>query len=68
MFRVVQCPNCGTVQSTQAEKTFKCVRCNKSKTINPKSKFGLGIKILKSFQSGEAAARFIIEYTNLKLK
>ncbi|MBD3259763.1 hypothetical protein GF371_03995 [Candidatus Woesearchaeota archaeon] len=65
-FKVCQCPKCGNIQATQSEKTFKCFRCSKSTTINPKSKLGRGLKILKTFPDGNQAARFIIELTKLK--
>ena len=66
VYKVVQCPSCGKVQSTTADKTFKCFGCGKSRTINPKSKLGFGLKIIKTFNSGEDAAKFIIEYTKQK--
>lgn len=65
-FRVIQCPNCGNLQSSASNTVFKCFRCQKSKTINPKSKFGLGVKVLKTFDNGKSAALFIQEYTKLK--
>ena len=67
-FKVCQCPKCGNIQSTQSETIFKCFRCNKSTTINPKSKLGHGLKILKTFSDGNQAARFIIEFTKIKFK
>ncbi|MBW3011174.1 hypothetical protein KY335_02595 [Candidatus Woesearchaeota archaeon] len=62
-YRVIQCPNCGNLQSTSSTTTFKCFRCNKSKTINPKSKLGFGVKILAAFDDSAKAALFIQEYT-----
>ncbi|MBW2987183.1 hypothetical protein KY336_01410 [Candidatus Woesearchaeota archaeon] len=65
-FKVCQCPKCGNIQSTQSETTFKCFRCNRSTKMNPKSKLGAGLKILKTFSDGNQASRFIIEYTKQK--
>ncbi len=61
-FKVVQCPNCGSVQSSQTTIIFKCFRCGRSKTVNPKSRLGFGIKILESFDTGDEAAKFVQEY------
>jgi len=59
-FKVVAC-SCGTVQSTEAEKTIKCVRCGKSKQMNK-------VKILKTFDTGKQAVLFVQEYNKLKWK
>ncbi|MCK4670802.1 MAG: hypothetical protein KAT43_06375 [Nanoarchaeota archaeon] len=64
-YRIVQCPNCGNLQSTSSTAVFKCFRCNKSKKLNPKSKFGLGVKVLAAFDESAQAAKFIQEYTRL---
>lgn len=68
VFRVVQCPSCGHVQSTQSMSTFKCHSCGASKTMNPKSKYGLGVKVLGSFGTGAAAAKFVQAYRAEKAK
>lgn len=34
MYRVIKCPNCKYLQLSSALKTFKCVRCQKSKDIS----------------------------------
>jgi hypothetical protein len=65
-FRVIQCPSCGNVQVSQTSSTFKCFRCGKSRTFNPKSQLGLGVKILASFDTGEQAAKFVQEYQRVK--
>jgi len=67
-FRVIQCPNCGSIQSSASTTVFKCFGCQKSKTINPKSKFGLGVKVLQTFDNGKSAALFIQEYKRLKFE
>ncbi len=67
-FKVIQCPSCGHVQSSQSNTTFKCFRCGKSRKMNPKSKLGLGVKILASFESGIQAAQFIQAYQQKKVE
>ncbi|MCA9459743.1 MAG: hypothetical protein KC550_04310, partial [Nanoarchaeota archaeon] len=34
MYRVIKCPNCKYLQLSSALKTFKCVKCQKSKDVN----------------------------------
>ena len=58
-FKIIVCPNCGCVQSTEAESTIKCKRCGKSKQFK-------ALKILKTFDTGQQAALFVQEYTKLK--
>jgi DNA-directed RNA polymerase subunit M/transcription elongation factor TFIIS len=65
-FKVIQCPNCGNIQVSQTESVFKCFKCGKSKTYNPKSKLGLGVKILASFSSGAEATKYVQEYKRVK--
>ena len=65
-FKVIQCPNCGNIQVSQTSTVFKCFRCGKSKTFNPKSKLGLGVKVLASFDTGNEAALFVQEYQRVK--
>jgi len=65
-FKVIQCPNCGNLQVSQTTTSFKCFRCGKSKTLNPKSKLGLGVKIIGSFNNSLDASKFIQEYKRIK--
>jgi len=67
-FKVVQCPKCGNIQTSQSLLIFKCFRCGKSRTMNPKSRLGLGVKILDSFDTGIEAAKFVQEYLRKKLE
>ena len=60
-FKVVVCPNCGVVQSTEAISVIKCVRCGKSKQFKK-------LKILKTFDTGRQAALFVQEYNKSKWK
>jgi len=62
IYKVIKCPYCGNVQVSQATKVFKCVICNKSKKINPKSKLGLGVQVLFQTANPKEATLYVQEY------
>ena len=33
LYKIINCPNCNTLQLSSANKIFKCVNCNSSKKI-----------------------------------
>ena len=65
-FKVIQCPNCGNYQVSQTTTSFKCFVCGKSRIMNPKSKLGLGVNVINSFDTGNEASLFIQEYKRIK--
>ena len=61
-YKVAMCPSCGNIQISSSNITFKCVRCNKSKSWLSKKNPGLQIKVIKSFDHPKDATNFISEY------
>ena len=61
-YKVIQCPKCGHIQATGADKGFKCFRCGKSSTIHDSSEGGLAVKVLDSFDHPRQAALFVQEF------
>jgi len=59
-YKIVICPFCGRVQLTQAEKTFRCINCGRSRA------FSTGLRIVKEFRNFREAHAFISEYKRLQ--
>jgi len=57
-FKVIQCPKCGKISSTEANIMFKCIICNRSTKIKKKNEFGLALNILKTFDDPMEATNF----------
>ena len=66
-FKVVQCNKCGQWQ-VMGGLLFKCKRCNKSTKLRLKSKFGLNLKLIKSFDTGMEAQKFLKVFNEEKTK
>jgi transcription elongation factor Elf1 len=61
-YKICECPHCGTVQLSTAEKSLKCIRCGKSRGFSSK----LGVNVIKVFDDFRMAHAFISEYKRLK--
>lgn len=66
-FKLIQCLKCGQVQ-LNASKILKCKYCQKSTRIKQKTKFGLSVNLIKDFDSGEEATKYIKIYKNIILQ
>lgn len=66
-FKVVQCCYCGHYQ-IMGGLNFKCKICNHSTKLKLKSKFGLHLKYIKSFNTGLEAQHFISKFNEERLK
>ena len=60
-FKVCRCPNCGFIQLSHANKTFKCMRCKKTRAFSSR----LSVPVLKSFPTGKEANVWITEYKRI---
>ena len=66
-FKIIQCPKCGTLQ-IMGGLNFNCKICNHHTKIRLKSEFGLHLKLIKSFETGLQAEKYLRQYKNKTLE
>lgn len=71
-FLVIQCRKCGHYGIGQTNNLLKyiyhCKICNKTTKIKLKSKWGLNLKLIKSFDTGLEAQKFLSKFNEERLK
>ena len=66
-FKIVQCNKCGHYQ-VMGGLNFKCKICRKTTKLKLKSKFGLHLKYIQSFDTGLEAQKFVSKFNVERLK
>ena len=71
-FLIIQCKKCGHYGVGQTNKILKysyhCKICNRTTKIKLKSKYGLNLKLIESFNTGLEAQKFLSKFNEEKSK
>ena len=66
-FKIVRCKKCSQLQ-VMGGTNFKCKICNTTTKLKLKSKFGLNLNVIKSFDTGTEAEKFLKCLNEEKMK
>lgn len=66
-FKIIQCHKCGQMQ-IMGGWNFKCKICRKTTKLKLKSKYGLNLKLIISFDTGLEAQKFLSKFNEEKSK
>lgn len=66
-FKIIQCNKCGHWQ-IMGGLIFHCKICNKTTKLKLKSKYGLNLKLIESFDTGLEAQKFLSKFNEERLK
>lgn len=61
-YKVVICPKCGEVQTSEAQEAFKCRNCHATRKMFSEKVIGTNIRVLASYDHPIDATEFVKEY------